>query len=134
AKSKGISYVLVDQDATIGGALLHYPRKKLVFTRPMDIPGYGRVNLKLLHKEELVKLFEDVVKKLSIELASGERVEKVTGRIGAVEVISSNRTIAAQRVILARGRRGTPHKLDVPGEEQEKVAYSLLEPDHYQNG
>jgi len=32
-------------------------------------------------------------------------------------------------VLLAIGRRGTPRKLGVPGEELEKVAYRLLEPE-----
>ncbi len=31
--------------------------------------------------------------------------------------------------MLAIGRRGTPRKLGVPGEMQEKVAYRLLEPE-----
>jgi len=31
--------------------------------------------------------------------------------------------------VLAIGRRGTPRKLEVPGEERSKVAYSLREPD-----
>ncbi len=32
-------------------------------------------------------------------------------------------------MLLAIGRRGTPRKLGVPGEELEKVAYRLLEPE-----
>ena len=32
-------------------------------------------------------------------------------------------------MLLAIGRRGTPRKLNVPGEETEKVAYRLLEPE-----
>jgi thioredoxin reductase (NADPH) len=131
ARARGVSYVLLDQDA-LGGALRHYPRKKLVFTRTMDIPSYGRVNLKTLRKEELVQLFEDIVGKLGLEPSTGERVDKITGSMGNFTIVTSKRTLRAQRVILALGRRGTPRKLEVPGEEQEKVAYSLLEPDHYQ--
>jgi thioredoxin reductase len=33
------------------------------------------------------------------------------------------------QVLLAIGRRGTPRKLNVPGEVSEKVAYRLLEPE-----
>lgn len=35
----------------------------------------------------------------------------------------------ARAVLLAIGRRGTPRKLDIPGEDLEKVAYRLLEPE-----
>ena len=34
-------------------------------------------------------------------------------------------------VLLAIGRRGTPRKLDVPGEEQPKVVYRLIDPQQY---
>jgi len=35
----------------------------------------------------------------------------------------------AQQVLIAIGRRGTPRKLNIPGEESSKVAYRLLEPE-----
>ncbi len=34
-------------------------------------------------------------------------------------------------MLLAIGRRGTPRKLDVPGEELPKVVYRLIEPEQY---
>jgi thioredoxin reductase len=37
----------------------------------------------------------------------------------------------ARNVLLAIGRRGTPRKLEVPGEHLNKVAYRLLEPEQY---
>jgi thioredoxin reductase (NADPH) len=133
AKQKGLDYLLVDQ-GEVGGVVRHYPRKKLVFTRPMTLPLYGKVNLKQLYKEELVKLFEDIVAKCAIQVSSNERVEGVSKLPdGGFSVKTVNRTVEGQRVILALGRGGTPRKLDVPGEEQEKVSYSLLEPEHFQN-
>ena len=39
----------------------------------------------------------------------------------------------AKNILLAIGRRGTPRKLNVPGEQMEKVAYRLLEPEHISN-
>ena len=37
----------------------------------------------------------------------------------------------AASVLLAIGRRGTPRKLDVPGEELPKVVYRLVDPEQY---
>ena len=34
---------------------------------------------------------------------------------------------------MAIGRRGTPRKLNVPGEEQSKVVYRLIDPEQYKN-
>jgi thioredoxin reductase len=39
--------------------------------------------------------------------------------------------VRAANVMLALGRRGTPRKLGVPGEEQSKVHYTLVEPDPF---
>jgi thioredoxin reductase len=36
-------------------------------------------------------------------------------------------------VLLAIGRRGTPRKLGVPGEESTKVTYRLIDPEQYRN-
>ncbi|MCB9684690.1 MAG: NAD(P)-binding domain-containing protein [Alphaproteobacteria bacterium] len=132
AKQKGLSYILLDQEE-VGGAVRHYPRKKLVFTRPMDLPIYGRVNLRQLMKEELVKLFEDIVNKAGLEVSTYERVDAIKALPdGGFELTTTKRALQTSRVILALGRRGTPRKLGAAGEEQEKVAYSLLEPENYQ--
>lgn len=132
AKELGLNYALLDQDA-LGGAILHFPRKKLVFTRPVDIPGYGRVKVSQLQKEELVDLFKHVAESTGIEVMEGERVDSVRRQDdGTLLTITPNNSYISQRVLLCLGRRGTPRKLGVPGEEQEKVAYALLEPELYQ--
>ena len=43
------------------------------------------------------------------------------------------RSRRAKNVLLAIGRRGTPRKLGVPGEEQAKVVYRLVDPEQYRN-
>ena len=88
AKTKGLKYILLDQEE-IGGAVRHYPRKKLVFTRPVDIPGYGKVNLKTLRKEELVTLFTDVVAKVGLQVDTHERVDKVAARPGGGFIVTT---------------------------------------------
>ena len=40
-------------------------------------------------------------------------------------------TYATRAVLLAIGRRGTPRKLEVPGEEQSKVVYRFIDPEQY---
>ena len=42
-------------------------------------------------------------------------------------------TYHTKSVLLAIGRRGTPRKLGVPGEEQSKVIYRLADPAEFQN-
>ena len=131
AKKAGLDYVVLEQEE-LGGALLHYPRKKLVFMRAIEFPLYGSVNLSSARKEHLVDLFKDVVDTTGLQVHTNERVDGVTKKAdGVFELKTSTRTVEARRVVLALGRRGTPRTLGVPGEGTEKVSYSLLEPDQY---
>ena len=51
---------------------------------------------------------------------------------GGFEVKTQKETYQASAVLLAIGRRGTPRKLNVPGEESPKVVYRLIDPEQYQ--
>ena len=131
ARELGLNYALLDQES-LGGAILHFPRKKLVFTRPVDIPGYGRVKVSQLQKEELVALFQHVAETCELVVQEGERVDAVHRQEdGTLMTVTPENSYVSQRVLLCLGRRGTPRKLGVPGEDQEKVAYALLEPELY---
>lgn len=132
AKQAGLSMVWLDQEE-FGGAMRHYPRQKLVMTRPMDLPGYGKVKLSTARKEELVALFEDVVSQAGLKLDESERVDLVELQGDRFEVCTARRVLHAHRAVLAIGRRGTPRRLGVPGEDQEKVAYRLIDAELYRH-
>ncbi|MBX2800701.1 MAG: NAD(P)-binding domain-containing protein [Myxococcales bacterium] len=132
AKERDLDFLLFEQEE-VGGAILHFPRKKLVFTRPMNLPMYGSVKTTSMVKEQLVSLFQDVVEQTGLDVCTQERVDAVDKLPdGGFRVVTAKREIEAQRVILTLGRRGTPRTLRVPGEQSDKVSYSLLEPEHYQ--
>jgi thioredoxin reductase len=57
-----------------------------------------------------------------------EMVDKVEK---GYEVKTSKGTYKTANVLLAIGRQGTPRKLDVPGENQAKVVYRLIDPEQY---
>jgi thioredoxin reductase (NADPH) len=46
-------------------------------------------------------------------------------------VKTNKKTYPTHNVLLAIGRRGTPRKLGVPGEESSKVVYRLIDPEQY---
>ena len=46
---------------------------------------------------------------------------------------NTNEEFKTKKILLAIGRRGSPRKLNISGEETEKVAYRLLEPENIQN-
>ncbi|MCC6624945.1 MAG: NAD(P)-binding domain-containing protein [Deltaproteobacteria bacterium] len=129
AKQRGLDFVVIDQETAIGGTIGHYPRKKLVMTGPFDLPGWGRVRQREISKEELMRIWTSVVDKEGLEVRLGERLEGLT-RDGEVVVLKTTRgELRARHALLAIGRRGTPRRLGIPGEELAKVAYSLREPE-----
>jgi thioredoxin reductase (NADPH) len=133
AKQRGLRHVLLEQ-GEFGGAIRHYPRQKIVLTRPFQLPGQPEVRKRSLTKEELIELLEEAVEQTGLQIDQGERVLGVDPlEVGGFDVRTSRRTLRAAKVVLAVGRRGTPRKLEVPGEERSKVAYRLLDPELYQH-
>ena len=130
AQKQGLRYITLDQD-DLGGTILTYPRQKLVMTQPMEIPLYGKYKSREIRKEELLALFQHIVQKNGIGIHTHEKLEKIHRENGHYRVISSKGEYVAHRVLLAIGRRGTPRKLGVPGENSSKVAYKLIEPEQY---
>lgn len=126
----GLSFVTVERE-DIGGTVRHYPRKKLVMTSPLRIPGYGRLEYREIQKEALIEVWEEVVERSGLQVRTRETVANVRREDGVFRVVTDHGEHAARRVVLAIGRRGTPRKLGVPGEELPKVAYALREPESY---
>ena len=131
AQALGLRYLIVEQD-TLGGALRSYPRHKIVMTHPVVLPLHGRVQLRRTTKEALLELWEEITRTHSLALSTGERVVDIARDAGGMfEVKTSRGAHRARHVLLAIGRRGSPRKLGVPGEELEKVTYRLLDPEQY---
>ena len=128
AKKHGLKFLLLEQD-TLGGTVFTFPRKKIVMTSPMDLPLYGKIKLYETTKAQLLDLWQAVLKKNSITINENSRVESIVSEDGIFKVMTNKEEkFTAAAILLAIGRRGTPRKLNVPGEMKEKVAYRLLEP------
>jgi thioredoxin reductase (NADPH) len=109
-----------------------YPRKKLVMTGPVKVPGYGRLRHREISKEELIAVWDDILRRTGLEVSTDETVKEVKREVdGIFSVHTTQSSYRAQRVVLAIGRRGVPRKLGVPGEELPKVVYSLREPEAF---
>jgi thioredoxin reductase len=129
AKKLKINFMTLDQDS-LGGTVFSFPRAKLVMTSPMDLPLYGKVKLSETSKTELLHVWQNVLAKNDILIRENVKVESVIPENNrfVIDTASGDR-ITAKKVLLAIGRRGSPRKLNVPGENLEKVAYRLMEPE-----
>jgi thioredoxin reductase/ferredoxin len=132
ALQKKLRFVTVEQDS-LGGAVFQYPRAKLVMTAPADLPIVGKMQFRHTSKEDLLGFWQDAERKAGLKIHYRERVESIKKlEDGRFAVRTQKQTYRASSVLLAIGRRGTPRKLGVPGEDLPKVVYRLLDPEQYQ--
>jgi thioredoxin reductase (NADPH) len=129
AKKMGLKVLTLEQD-TLGGTVFSFPRAKVVMTNPMELPGYGKLKLFQTSKKELLDIWNDAIQKNQLEIVENCKVESILLE-NEFFTVTTNKDInyTAHRVLIAIGRRGTPRKLGVKGEDREKVAYKLLEPE-----
>ncbi|MBS2016949.1 MAG: NAD(P)-binding domain-containing protein [Deltaproteobacteria bacterium] len=140
AKEKGLSCVVLEQ-ATVAASVKSFPRDKIVYDPPLDLPVEGELWLREGTKEELLAQWTRIVRSRALEIRERRRVTSIA-RDGAGFVVSTEITdtdaaeaapraeaIRASRVVLAIGRRGTPRTLDLaidPGAE-DRVSYALAD-------
>jgi thioredoxin reductase len=79
----------------------------------------------------LLEFWQGVVQRTGLQVSFRERLLGIE-RSGEGFVVQTERgNFSARSVLLAMGRRGTPRKLDVPGEESSKVVYRLVDAEQY---
>lgn len=133
AIEKRLNYLTVDE-GEVGGTVSKYPRQKLVLTSPVELPIYGKFKKTELSKEDLLAIWNEILKKTDFKFRKAEKVDDIKkGENGVFTVTTTKGQHRALAVILALGKGGIPRKLGVKGEELPKVMYRLIEADHYVN-
>ena len=130
AMAHGLRFATIEQES-LGGCVFQYPRGKLVMTAPATVPLVGKINFRQTSKEALLEFWKEAERKTGVKINYRERVEDITRESGGFVVKTSRAQYRTRTVLLAIGRRGTPRKLNVPGEELPKVVYRLIDPEQY---
>lgn len=132
AQEAKLKYLTLDQDS-LGGTVYQYPRGKIVMTQPVNLPIVGKMHFRETTKEELLEFWQNVEKQSQIKINYHEIVANIEILENGFNVKTNKGEYKTDTVLLAIGRRGTPRKLGVPGEELPKVVYRLIDPAQYQN-
>ena len=127
AKQHGLRAVTLEQDS-LGGTVFNFPRGKIVMTAPVNIPMVGKVKIRETTKEALLKMWLAIEKKTQLKINYKEKMDDIKPTDNGFEVITNKQTYHTRAILLTIGRRGTPRKLGVPGEELPKVIYNLMDP------
>jgi thioredoxin reductase len=136
AKERGLSCVVLEQ-ATVAASIKSFPRDKIVYDPPLDLPVEGELWLKEATKEELVAQWTRIVRSRAIDVREDHRVTAIAreGVDGATFVVTTTEdagareTFRSSRVVVAIGRRGTPRLLDLAIEHgaEGRVSYALAD-------
>jgi thioredoxin reductase/Pyruvate/2-oxoacid:ferredoxin oxidoreductase delta subunit len=131
AAGRGLRFRVVDQGSGLGGTILQFPARKLVLTRPVALPGGGALEREEYAKEELLEILGRALAAHQVRVRYGEKLERIERDAGQLLVRTSAGVHRGRCVLLALGRRGTPRRLGVPGEELPKVLHQLRDADSY---
>lgn len=137
----GLTYVVLEQH-TVAASVSSFPRGKLVFDQPLELPLIGDLWLQEATKEELLGQWLRIVRRQGLQIRERARVTSIAplpseyrsesaSRVSApdgfvislaasadVEARTTGHgsgalTVRARRVIVAIGRRGSPRRLPV---------------------
>ena len=130
AKKQKQTYLTIEQDS-LGGTVAHFPRRKLVMTQPAELPLVGKVKFRETTKEKLLEFWQGVVRKVGLVISFEESLQELQPTSNGFVARTNKGAHEVKSVLLAIGRRGTPRKLEVPGEDMDKVVYRLTDPEQY---
>jgi thioredoxin reductase (NADPH) len=147
AKQHDLRYVGIEQDKVLG-SIEAYPKNKYVFYKPdtMESRGGLTINGGGEQRERILESWLGTMMNNGVVINEGESCKSVQQADGndyfTIETEKGDQrerlTYRARRVVLAVGNRGTPMKLEVPGEEikvrfdgrsEDKAMYKLSNPD-----
>ena len=127
-------YLTLEQ-GEVASTIRNYPRHKFLMAEPLEMPLYGNLYIADSTKESLLEVWETIIANTGVKIRTNEKVEAVAREeeSGLMRVRTPAGEYRARFVVLAIGKRGTPRRLGIPGEEQSHVAYRLIEADTYKD-
>ncbi len=114
----GLSFEVIEQ-GSVAQSIKSFPRGKLVFDQPLELPVTGKLWLRESTKEELLSHWLRIVRQAALPVREDTRMTAVAREVasGLFQVTTepreggAPRVTAARRVLLAIGQRGSPRRL-----------------------
>lgn len=116
AKELELRYEVVEQ-GSVAQSIQSFPRGKLVFDQPLELPVTGKLWLKEATKEELLSQWLRIVRKERLVIHQDTRMVGLDRKGASFRITTEPReggapTVRrARRVLLAIGQRGSPRRL-----------------------
>jgi thioredoxin reductase (NADPH) len=134
-EKRGLKPVLFDKGCVVN-SIYHYPINLVFFTTP-ELLEIGDIPMTSLNEKpgrtEALKYYRRVADHYRLDVHQYERVLGFDGADGQFTVRTDIGCYAARKIILASGYYDIPNRLDVPGEDLEKVIHYYREAHPYYN-
>jgi thioredoxin reductase (NADPH) len=134
AADAGLDYLVIEK-GTIANTIRQYPVGRALFSTPNELEMREGTLKPLREKptrEELLSHYIHFVLDRDLKINTAERVVDVSGDIEQGFYITTDRAeYHAARVLFAIGAMDIPRRLNVPGEDLEKVHHLFVEPYAY---
>jgi thioredoxin reductase (NADPH) len=139
-QNRGVRTVLVEKGCVVN-SIYHYPTNMTFFTTP-ELLEIGDIPMTSLNEKpnrtEALKYYRRVAHHYRLNIRQYERVDRISGHDNAFEVFTTDRmgcvrTYHVRKVVLATGYYDVPNRLEVPGEDLDKVFHYYKEPHPYYN-
>lgn len=139
-EQRGVSTVIFDKGCLLN-SIYNYPTHMVFFTTPelLEIGGIPMTSIREKpNRTEALKYYRRVAEHYRLNVHQYERVERIEGEDGAFVVRTIDRLGCPQayqtrKIVLATGYYDRPNRMDVPGEDLDKVIYYYKEPHPYYN-
>jgi thioredoxin reductase (NADPH) len=134
-KQRGVNTLLIEKGCVVN-SLYNYPTHMVFFTTPelLEIGGLPMTSLnEKPGRTEALKYYRRVAEYYHLNINQYERVLSIQGEDRSFQVTTSKAEYRARKIVLATGYYDLPNKLNVPGEELDKVIHYYKEPHPYYN-
>lgn len=128
AQKAGLRYVIYEA-TQVFSTVANFPKGKPIYTYPKDMVPAGDLHFHAEVKESLLGEMQAQTAAVQVTMARVESVGRQGGRL--VCRLAGGEEVRALRVIVAIGRSGNFRKLNVPGEDLDKVYNRLHDPRDY---
>lgn len=130
ARARGLDFRILEATEPFT-TIVNFPKAKPIYTYPKDLEPEGALKIRADVKEDLVDELREQTLGAGLE-PEASRANRLRRRGKLLEVVlADGTTLRARRVILALGRSGDFRRLDVPGEDFDKVYNRLHDPKDY---
>lgn len=134
AQREDLSYLVIEK-GTIADTIRKYPVGRTMFSTPNEVEmqvGTLKPIREKPTREELLSHYIHFVLEHDLRINTDEKVEDVSGDVDSGFVVKTNKAeYRASRVLFAIGAMEIPRRLNIPGENLEKVYHLFVEPYPY---